>query len=105
MSKPWFIFPVSLAIREFLSEKGKASPSDFYQSYKIFKNTTSYESISRTFYNLKRLGLIEIVGKEKSRAPIDKTLYSLINEKIKSPEWRSPQRALYPKHFGGKFND
>ena len=99
MSKPWFIYPVSFAIREYLRENGEGSPSGFYKSYKNFKKSTSYNSITRTFWILKKLGLIIKVRSERGRAPIAISYYTLNEDFIKDKAWRSPQKAKYPKHF------
>ena len=102
MSKSWFIYPVSIAIREYLREKGEGSPSGFYKSYKNFKKSTSYNSITRTFWILKQLGLIIKVRSERGRAPIPKSFYRLDESLIEDKAWRSPQKAKYPRHFGGR---
>lgn len=93
----WMIYPVGLAIRNFLLAKGEASPYDFYKAYRTFKPTTSYLSIVKYFYILERLGLIEHVKTvTSSKGGFPKKLYRIVPGMEKRDEWRHPQVALYP---------
>ena len=103
MSKSWFIYPVSMAIREYLRVKGEGSPSRFYKSYKNFKRSTSYASITHTFWLLKELGLIMKVRSERGKVPIATTFYKLVGDRIRDKDWRSPQKAKYPGSFRRKL--
>lgn len=97
------IWPVSMAIREYLHRKGEASPSEFYQMYKPFKESISYSSVARYFWILKKIGLIKIVGHKKARyARIPKTLYSVVPERLGDKLWLHPQRIYlsYRKRSG-----
>jgi len=87
------LYPVAMAIREFLMKRGGASPSDFYQVYREYKRSTSYPSIARYFWILKEEGLIKVVGHEKPRyARLHKTLYSIVPERLDDELWQHPQR-------------
>jgi len=93
--EPWFVYPVSIAIQKFLEVKHEGSPADFYQSYKTFKPTTSYSSISRYFWMLAQIGLIRIRRSVKGQGRIPKTMYELVPERIDDPAWPHPQKVLY----------
>jgi len=85
------VYPTSLAIREFLLKVGKASPNDFYKVYREYKESTSYLSIARYFWILKKAGLIRVVEHKKGRGRIRKTLYSVVPERIEDDLWNHPQ--------------
>lgn len=91
------VYPTSIAIKQYLLQNEFASPSDFYKVYRELKPTTSYESIAKYFYILRKLGLIEIDRYEPSGRRIPKSIYKLIPELVDDPRWESPQRALYPQ--------
>ena len=97
--KSYHIYPVSMAIRAYLTKEGEASPSAFYKDYKPFKPTTSYNSIVRYFWMLKKMGLIVKVRREKGFAPIPKSIYKIVRDLLDDPRWKSPQKAMWPKHF------
>ena len=101
MSNSWFIYPVSMAIREYLRVNNEGSAAGFFKSYKNFKPSTSYASIARTFWLLKELGLIMKRRSERGKAPIAISYYELVGDRFEDKSWRSPQRAKYPEHFGG----
>ena len=91
-----------LAIREYLMIVGEGSPSDFYKAYRKIKKKTSYASVRRYFYILKRLGLIEPTRREWGRGYIPKQLYRIVPGMENDPRWAHPQVALYPAtRWGG----
>jgi len=102
------VVPLSLgtgvAIRDFLLRVGVGSPYDFFREFREVKPTTSYGSIRRYFYILKRLGLIEFVGAVPSeRGGFPKRTYRIVPRTEEDPRWDYPQIALYPlSGFGGK---
>jgi hypothetical protein len=87
-------YPVGVAIKEYLLQKGEGSATDFYHMYKTFKPTTSYSSICKFFYSLKKLGLIRVKRRE-NRTPIPKTYYYVVPTHKDDPRWNNPQKALY----------
>ena len=91
-----------LAIREYLMQVGEGSPNDFYREFRKIKRKTSYASVRRYFYILKRLGLIEPTRRVPGRGPIPKQLYRIVPGMEDDPRWMHPQVALYPAtRFGG----
>lgn len=91
-----------LAIREFLISVGEGCPNDFYKAYRRVKKATSYDAARRTFYILKKLGLVEPTRREWGRGYIPKQLYRIIPGMENSPLWNAPQGALYPStRLGG----
>lgn len=96
-------FTTGMAIREFLSKVGEGSPNDFFRAFKKNKPTTSYGSIRRYFFILKKLGLIEPTRKVQGRGRFPKQLYRIVPGMIDDPRWRAPQAAYYPEtKLGGK---
>jgi len=93
--EPWFVYPVSIAIQKFLEAKKEGSAADFYQSYRDFKPTTSYSSITRYFWMLAQLGLIRFRRHVKGIGLIPKAMYELVPEKLDDPDWDHPQKVLY----------
>jgi len=91
-----------LAIREYLLQVVEGSPNDFYKEFRKVKRKTSYPSVRRYFYILKRLGLIEPTRRVPGRGPIPKQLYRIVPGMEDDPRWIHPQVALYPAtRWGG----
>jgi hypothetical protein len=91
-----------LAIREYLLAVREGCPNDFYKEFRKVKAKTSYGSVRRYFYILKKLGLIEPTRREWGRGTIPKQLYRIVPGMEDSPLWSAPQVALYPAtRFGG----
>ena len=86
-----------LAIREYLLTFGKGNPYDFYKRFRKVKPTTSYSSIARYFYILRRLGLIEVVEEEPSRHGFPKRYHRIVPGMEDDPRWVAPQEAIYPE--------
>lgn len=84
-----------LAIREYLSYVKQGYPYEFYVCFKKVKPSTSYSSIVRYFWILKKIGLIREVGSEQGNAPIPRKLYEIVI--YDDPRWFAPQEALYPE--------
>lgn len=85
-----------LAIREYLQYVGEGYPYEFYVCFKKVKPSTSYASIRRYFYILKRIGLIEPTRTEPSkRGGFPRTYYRIVV--YDDPRWLAPQEALYPE--------
>ncbi len=102
MSEEITIGLTGMAIREWLLSVGEGCPNDFYKEFRKVKKKTSYASVRRYFYILKRLGLIEPTRKERGRGPIPKQLYRIVPGMEDAEEWRAPQVELYPAtRFGG----
>jgi len=81
---------------------GEGSPNDFYKVFRKVKKKTSYASVRRYFYILKRLGLIEPTRRVWGRGTIPKQLYRIVPGKEVAPEWAHPQVELYPAtRWGG----
>jgi len=99
---PYFTYKLTgLAIREYLSYVGEGYPYEFYICFKRVKPSTSYESVRRYFYILKRIGLIEPVRREpSSKGGFDRTYYRIVI--YDDPRWFAPQEALYPETRLGK---
>ena len=85
-----------LAIREYLLQFGRGYPYDFYRRFAKVKPTTSYESVRRYFYILKRLGLIERVGTEEGKGVWSRSLYRIVPGAEDDERWFHPQVELYP---------
>jgi len=85
-----------LAIREYLLAVGEGSPNDFLKEFRKVKKKTSYASVRRYFYILKRLGLIEFTRRVWGKGRIPKSLYRIVPGQEDSPFWIHPQVALYP---------
>lgn len=92
--KPYYTYPVSVAIREYLRVKGEGYANEFYRLYRDYKSSTSYMSITRYFYLLKRIGLIRFVRKEEGDAPIPRSIYELVEERIDDDLWKHPQKIF-----------
>jgi len=91
-----------LAIREYLLQVGEGNPNDFYKAFRKIKRKTSYASVRRYFYILRRLGLIEPTRKVPGRGPIPRQLYRIVPGMEDAEEWSAPQVALYPAtRWGG----
>lgn len=99
---PYFSVKLTgLAIREYLAYVGEGYPYEFYVCFKKVKPTTSYASVRRYFYILKKLGLIEPVRTEpSSKGGFPRTYYRIVI--YDDPRWLAPQEALYPETALGK---
>jgi len=99
---PYFSYKLTgLAIREYLQYVGEGYPYEFYVCFKKVKPTTSYASVRRYFYILKKLGLIEPVRTEpSSKGGFPRTYYRIVI--YDDPRWFAPQEALYPETRLGK---
>lgn len=99
---PYFTYKLTgLAIREYLNYVGEGYPYEFYICFKRVKPSTSYESVRRYFYILKRLGLIEPVRREpSSKGGFPRTYYRIVV--YDDPRWIAPQEAIYPETRLGK---
>lgn len=84
-----------LAIREYLDYVKVGYPYEFYVCFKKYKPSTSYQSVVRYFWILKKLGLIRETGTEKGNAPIPRKLYEIAI--YDDPRWYAPQVAMYPE--------
>lgn len=84
------------ALREYLLLKGEANPYGFWKFWKDYKKVTSYDSILRNFYILRRLGLIETVRWEEGRAPSRKRYYRIVAGMEDDHRWLHPEDSLWP---------
>jgi len=92
-----------LAIREYLLSVGAGSPYDFWKCFRHVSPRTSYGSVIRYFYILKRAGLIEPVGVVDSyKKGIPKTLYRIVPGRESDEGWFHPQQIFYPETKLGK---
>lgn len=92
-----------LAIREFLLAVGEGYPYWFYRCFKKVKPTTSYQSVARYFYILRKLGLIEFVREEPSNSRFPRKYFRIVPGREDDPAWLHPQEELYPEtRIGGK---
>jgi hypothetical protein len=92
-----------LAIRQYLLAVGAGSAYDFYRCFRRVKPDTSYESIKRYFYLLRRAGLIVRVGTAPPRrGGVEKVLYAVVPERVDDPGWFHPQQIFYPQTRLGK---
>jgi hypothetical protein len=91
-----------LAIREFLQEEGEAGPNDFFKVFRRVKESTSYPSVRRYFWILKKLGLIEPTRRVMGQGTIAKQLYRIVPGAEADPRWDHPQIALYPETALGR---
>jgi len=91
-----------LAIRQYLLQVVEGNPNDFYKLFRKVKRKTSYGSVRRYFYILRRLGLIEPTRRVPGRGPIPRQLYRIVPGMEDAEEWMHPQVALYPAtRWGG----
>ena len=91
-----------LAIREYLQQVGEGNPNGFFKAYRKVKEKTSYASVRRYFWILKKLGMIEPTRREMGAGIIAKQLYRIVPGMENDPRWSHPQVALYPStRFGG----
>ena len=98
----WGRYRTSTLVREYLLKVGKAS---IYETWKAVLEQLegtkylkpSYGNMRILFYLLKKLGLVRIVGIEKSskKGYYDKTLYAIVRRKAKAEEWLNPYEAVY----------
>ncbi len=86
-----------MAIREFLLKVGEAYPYWFYRCFKKVKPSTSYQSVARYFYILRRLGLIEPTRVEPSRSRFPRHYFRIVPGREDDPAWFHPQEVLYPE--------
>lgn len=86
-----------LAIREFLLAVGEGYPYWFYKCFKKIKPSTSYQSISRYFWILKKIGLIEETREEPSKGRYPRKYYRIVPGTEDHPAWLHPQQVLYPE--------
>lgn len=91
---------VGEAIREYLRTMGSGNPYGFYKLWRQVKKVTSYDSIRKTFWILKQLGLIEFAGyghetKGFTKA-FRKRFYRITRGMKEDERWRSAQSELYP---------
>jgi len=86
-----------LAIREFLLRTGEASPNDVLRALRRVKAKTSYNSVRRYFWILRKLGLVEYTRREIGQGAIPKQLYRIVPGKESDSRWSAPQSALYPR--------
>jgi hypothetical protein len=85
-----------LAIREYLLQTNEASANDVLRALRKVKKKTSYDSVRRYFWILKKLGLVEPTRREMGRGAIPKQLYRIVPGKENDDRWGAPQEALYP---------
>jgi len=90
------------AIREYLLTVKEGYAYGFYRIYKVFKPSTSYDSIRRYFYILKEIGLIEPVRFVKGKGQWRRHYFSAVMVRIEDPAWFHPQVELYPITRHGK---
>lgn len=105
MPKGWGSPSTSIAIRDYLVEKGKAS---LYETYKHLKEKfeqenyvpPTYTSIQGIFSALKKMGLIKHLGYETSSRGFPKAIYSVDESRLNDERWQNPLSACYnPKKF------
>lgn len=100
-------------IRELLKERGSGYVWQLWHILRFERKVTRmrYTSFLSYFKILERLGLVLRTTPPKQEPPIPKyrrvhhfksvprAWYKLNPEKVNSPEWRHPERALYPHVF------
>lgn len=101
---PEFTYKLTgLAIREYLLHVGEGYPYEFYKCFKKVKPSTSYDSVKRYFFFLRKLGLIEVVRVEPRRTPegktygIPRTYYRIVPGAEGDHRWFAPQAEYYPQ--------
>jgi DNA-binding PadR family transcriptional regulator len=100
MPRGW-VKPTSLMIRDLLAERPKSAYQVWKEIQAKLEGTTylkpSYNNVRTLFYILRRLGLIRLVGTEKSskRGYFDKRLYIAVKERLDALEWHNPIEARY----------
>jgi len=85
-------------IRDYLLSMKEGSPSDVYRELSKVKRT-SYDSVCRYFWILKKLGLIQLV-REAGRFM---SVYRITPGMEDDPRWSAPQVALYPETMWGSY--
>jgi len=82
-------------IRDFLLKKGSSYPQEIHREFKKWctdkgYHKQSYDSTRRYINELKRLGLIKLIGTRKSNNPIlkDRHYYTVIDKD--NPLWLRP---------------
>lgn len=86
-----------LYIREFLLTVGEAYPYWVYKCFKKIKPSTSYQSIARYFWILRKIGVIEETRTEKSMSRFDRKYFRIVPGMEDHPAWLHPQQYLYPE--------
>lgn len=94
----------SVEIRKFMFENLEACPSDFYNYINQYREV-KYNSITRYFYILRKLGLIEESRKEARKGGFPKIYYKLVTNKIDNIAWKNPQSALYKSQRSEKYQE
>jgi len=103
----------AIEIRNYLEKHGLDYPWHVWHVLHIEKKVTAmrYTSFCSYFKTLERLGLVLRTTPPKQEPQIPKyrrvhhfksvprAWYKLNPEKVNSPEWRHPERALYPHVF------
>jgi DNA-binding PadR family transcriptional regulator len=88
-------------VRDLLAERPKSAYQVWKEIQARLEGTSyrppSYTNVRTLFYILRRLGLIRLVGTEKSskRGFFDKRLYTVVKERLEALEWHNPTEALY----------
>jgi hypothetical protein len=109
---PW-AYPTGLFIRDYLKKKGVAHVYEIWDELRKARlaggvvdkegkpRVCTYDNFMRNYiYVLKRLGLIELVGKSpslKAGRKLPRHLYRIVPGKENAKEWAAPQRFFDPR--------
>jgi len=116
MPRGWalpYAYPTGLFIRDYLRKKGVAYVYEIWDALRKARfaagivdkegkpRVCTYDNFMRNYiYVLKRLGLIELVGKEpsaKAGRRLPRHLYRIVLGKENAKEWFAPQKAFDPR--------
>ncbi len=109
---PW-TYPTGLFIRDYLREKGVACAYEVWSALRKARleagmvdkegrpRVCTYGNFMRNYiYVLKKLGLIELVGKEPSKKAgrkLPRHLFRIVPGKENAKEWTAPQKFFDPR--------
>lgn len=84
-------------VREMFQERGEVNP---WLAYQLLGEDPdfrgSYDRVSRIFYALRQIGLVELSREAPSRTGIPKRFYRVVPGRLDDVRWRRPYVELYP---------
>lgn len=83
------------AIKEYLLTVGRGNSYAFFKLFRQVKKTTSYDSVRRYFWMLRKIGLIRPAGTEARAHGWRKHMYTVTPGKEEDPAWWHCQGELY----------
>lgn len=94
---------IGYAVRDYFLERGEGYASEFLREWRKQTNRKpSAASISRLFWILRQLDLIEKVRDEPSGRGRPRAIYRIFPGRENDPAWFNPQAALLPETALGR---